>query len=91
MPKSVVLCPNCKVPMVYVQEVERVGNERRIVRYYKCPACGAKIMDEVLKIIRVNGSVKLIAEQAPARFVEGNRRPAPRHSSHPRRSSRHSR
>jgi Zn-finger nucleic acid-binding protein len=54
------LCPRCKIPMVYVQEVEKSGSERRVVRYYKCPLCGLKLLDEVMKIIRVNGSVKII-------------------------------
>lgn len=58
-----VLCPRCKAPMAYIQEIERVGDERRITRYYKCPACGTKILDEVIRIYRVNGSVVIMVEQ----------------------------
>jgi hypothetical protein len=46
--------------MVYVQEVEKSGSERKIVRYYKCPLCGLKLLDEIMKIVRINGSVKII-------------------------------
>jgi len=58
--QRVKLCPHCKIPMVYVQEVERSGTERRIVRYYKCPLCGLRQLDEVMKIVRTNGSVEII-------------------------------
>ena len=57
------LCPICKTPMAYIQETERMGEERRILRYYKCPACGARVIDEVLRIRKVNGSVIITLEQ----------------------------
>jgi len=57
-------CPRCRVPMTYVQEVERSGSERRIVRYYRCPVCGLRLLDEVMRIVRVNGSVKIIIDLA---------------------------
>jgi len=57
------ICPICKTPMAYIQESEAIGGEKRLTRYYKCPACGAKIVDEVLRVVRVNGEVRIIIEQ----------------------------
>ncbi len=49
-----VLCPTCKIPMVYMSEAERVGGETRITRYYVCPACKRRIIDEKI-IVNRNG------------------------------------
>ena len=74
-----VLCPRCRVPMDYVSESERMGSERRITRYYVCPACRTKMLDERI-VVRVdttkviitaydysNGKRPVIAVAAPAR------------------------
>ncbi|MCE4608129.1 MAG: hypothetical protein F7B61_04125 [Caldisphaeraceae archaeon] len=51
---TTILCPRCKVPMDYLSETEKSisGNRRvtKITRYYKCPVCGRRILDEVLTI-----------------------------------------
>jgi len=61
---ATILCPRCKVPMDYLSETEKSisGNRRvtKITRYYKCPVCGRRILDEVL-IIR-NGENSIIIE-----------------------------
>lgn len=54
-----VLCPRCKVPMVYMMEAEKNSSGRRITRYYKCPACGTKIIVEKLLVKYVDGKVKI--------------------------------
>jgi hypothetical protein len=36
--------------MDYVMEAEKVGGERRLTRYYQCPACRTKILDERITI-----------------------------------------
>jgi transcriptional regulator NrdR family protein len=72
---GVKLCPICKTPMVYIQETERAGDERRIVRYYKCPACGTRVIDEVLKVRRVNGSIVILIEQNGSGKVIQSQRP----------------
>lgn len=50
MNNGVVLCPRCKIPMDYVMEAEKVGGERRLTRYYQCPACRTKILDERITV-----------------------------------------
>ena len=50
MNNEAVLCPRCKIPMDYVMEAEKVGAERRLTRYYQCPACRTKILDERITI-----------------------------------------
>lgn len=50
MNNEAVLCPRCKIPMDYVMEAEKVGGERRLTRYYQCPACRTKILDERITI-----------------------------------------
>ncbi|MEB3816970.1 MAG: hypothetical protein LRS46_03410 [Desulfurococcales archaeon] len=67
MEPSEVLCPRCHVPMSYIQESERRGVERRIERYYRCPICGLKIVDEILRVIKINGSIRLVVEK----YVDG--------------------
>ncbi len=51
------LCPVCRIPMDYAMETEKNSNgERRITRYYKCPACGSRIIDEQL-LVKTEGSM----------------------------------
>ena len=54
-----VLCPTCKIPMVYMSEAERVGGETRITRYYICPACKRKIVDEKIIVTRNGDKIVL--------------------------------
>ncbi len=51
-------CPICKVPMMYLMEKEKKSSgEIRITRFYRCPVCGTKIIDERLLLKPVNGSI----------------------------------
>ena len=53
-----VLCPRCRVPMDYLIELEKLASgERRITRYYKCPVCGTRIIDEKYSIRLVDGRI----------------------------------
>ncbi len=54
-----VLCARCKVPMDYILEVERVGFERVVSGFYKCPACGYRILDEKATVRRLDDMVVL--------------------------------
>ena len=57
---KVALCPRCKIPMEYTLETEKSSNgHRRLVRYYKCPACGTQITDEVITI-ESNGGPEIL-------------------------------
>ncbi len=56
-----VLCPRCRIPMDYVSESERMGNERRITRYYVCPACRTKVLDERIVVRSDTTSVLVMA------------------------------
>jgi uncharacterized protein YbaR (Trm112 family) len=61
--KLEILCPRCKVPMDYLSETEKESNSNgksiKITRYYKCPVCGRRIIDETL-IIRDDGTNTII-------------------------------
>ncbi len=57
--RNIVICPKCKVPMIYLMEAEKSGSERRITRYYKCPVCGTKIVVERLIVRLVDGHYKI--------------------------------
>lgn len=55
-----ILCPKCKIPMEYTLETEKSSNgHRRLIRYYKCPACGTQVVDEVITI-EINGSASIL-------------------------------
>ena len=55
-----ILCPQCKIPMEYTLETEKSSNgTRKLIRYYKCPACGTQVTDEVI-IIESNGNASII-------------------------------
>ena len=65
-----VLCPWCRIPMDYVMESERLGGERRLARYYQCPACRAKILDERI-------TIKATAASLLVRVVDYSNGPRP--------------
>ena len=83
---SGILCPVCGSEMDYVIEVEKTGSVRRITRYYRCPVCGTKIIDEKFEvrvegeavIVRslINGEKPVIRGRRPRRKPVA--RPAPR-------------
>ena len=52
-----VLCPHCKIAMEYVTETERLGGVVRITRYYRCPACGTKLLDQKVTVKRDAGAI----------------------------------
>lgn len=41
----------CKTSMDYMSEVER-GGEVRVSRFYRCPACGFRVLDERVTVRR---------------------------------------
>ncbi|MEB3787665.1 MAG: phage terminase large subunit family protein [Desulfurococcales archaeon] len=58
-----VLCPRCRIPMEYMFETERYSDgSRRLVRYYRCPACGTKVIDEQAIVSNHNGVVRVTFE-----------------------------
>ncbi len=69
-----VVCPYCKVPMEYYMEVEKLGGTRRITRYYRCPVCSAKLIDEVLEVSYMEDRVVVrILSNGVRRLVGGPR------------------
>ena len=46
-----ILCLRCKTSMDYMSEVER-GGEVRVSRFYRCPVCGFRVLDERVTIRR---------------------------------------
>jgi len=84
-----VLCPKCGVEMIYQIEKEKSSSgEIRITRYYKCPVCGTKIIDERLVLRPIDGKIlvfSLINGKKP--IIPGRqvytRRPRPLKNSRP--------
>ena len=70
---AIKLCPRCKVETRFMIEAELMGSTKRILRYYKCPVCGAKYINERVTISRVNGGVRVVFEELgiPLEIVEG--------------------
>ena len=56
---GVVLCPRCKIPMEYVSVTEKGSEGARILRYYRCPACHTRLIDERIDVVRVDGGFKV--------------------------------
>jgi len=83
---GVVLCPKCKVPMIYTMEAEKSGTERRITRYYRCPVCGTKIIVEKLVVRIVDGHYKVYKVNAANKVIYGQQQARRRTS--PRRTAR---
>ncbi len=54
------LCPRCKIPMYYTSETVRDSRGVYITRYYLCPACRAKLVDERITITKSGDSVKAV-------------------------------
>ncbi|MCX8165334.1 MAG: hypothetical protein RMI00_00615 [Sulfolobales archaeon] len=50
MTKVKALCPRCKTEMTLISEIERSNGVRHINRYYRCPACTLRLMDESYRI-----------------------------------------
>ncbi len=84
---KVVLCPKCKVPMIYTMEAEKSGTERRITRYYKCPVCGTKIIVEKLVVRIVDGHYKVYKIDPANKIIYGQqpvrRKTIPKRASKP--------
>lgn len=64
-----ILCPRCKVPMSYLMEAEKNSREKRITRYYRCPACGTKVIVERLLVRIVDGRIKIYNMMAGDREI----------------------
>lgn len=68
MSKVRVICPRCKTEMSYVTEVERSNGSKEVFRYYRCPACTLRLLDESYRITDEG-------ERVVVRVRQGNRRP----------------
>jgi predicted RNA-binding Zn-ribbon protein involved in translation (DUF1610 family) len=68
-------CPRCGTPMIYLVEKEKNGKgEARITRYFRCPVCGTKIIDEVIMLRPVNGSIQVYTLPVAKRIIYASRR-----------------
>jgi hypothetical protein len=56
-----VLCPRCKIPMYYGSETVKDSSGTRITRFYQCPACRLKLVDERLTIVKANNNITIKA------------------------------
>ena len=86
MEDGVPRCPKCGSPMVYLVERERnTRGETRVTRYFRCPVCGTKVIDQQLLIKSENGTIRIISLiNGSRRIVVGVRRAArPRRRARP--------
>ncbi|MCE4628316.1 MAG: hypothetical protein F7C34_04120 [Desulfurococcales archaeon] len=66
-------CPKCGAPMAYLVEKEKNGSGIiKITRYYRCPACGTKVIDEQLLIEPSNGVLKIIRLDIKRKIIYSN-------------------
>ena len=57
-------CPRCGTRMEYWVEIEVDGSDgRRVKYYYRCPRCGYRINDAVVRVKRSNGSIAITVEE----------------------------
>ena len=62
--KSELLCPKCNIRMDFIAEAENNADGTKVVRYfYRCPACGTRINDELISIKKENESVLIKISQ----------------------------
>ncbi|QIW24260.1 hypothetical protein EWF20_08960 [Sulfolobus sp. S-194] len=56
--KNELLCPKCNIKMDFIAEAENSSDGNKIVRYfYRCPACGTRLNDEIINIKKENDSM----------------------------------
>ena len=65
-----VLCPKCRIPTSYVSETEKSNGTARVVRYYKCPACWGKLLDEEVTVNRIGDRIE-VRITYKKRFIPG--------------------
>ncbi|MCE4603476.1 MAG: hypothetical protein F7B20_00725 [Aeropyrum sp.] len=46
-----VVCPRCKIPMYYAGETVKESGRHTATRFYVCPACRLKLVDERIVIV----------------------------------------
>jgi len=56
---GVVLCPRCKIPMEYVSVTEKSSSSVKVLRYYRCPSCHTRVIDERIDIVKSDGGYKV--------------------------------
>ncbi|BAA79598.2 hypothetical protein APE_0628.1 [Aeropyrum pernix K1] len=54
-----VVCPRCRIPMYYASETVKEGGRHRITRFYVCPSCKLKLVDERIVVIPSSSTVEV--------------------------------
>jgi DNA-directed RNA polymerase subunit RPC12/RpoP len=52
-----VLCPKCGIRMEFMAETESNSDGREVRYFYRCPACGTKINESIMKILKKDSAV----------------------------------
>jgi len=61
--EEALLCARCRIPLALGSETEKRANgETVIYRYYVCPACNSKILDEKISIKRTGETIEVRIE-----------------------------
>jgi DNA-directed RNA polymerase subunit RPC12/RpoP len=50
-------CPRCRIKMEFLVEAELGQASKTIKYFYKCPACGTRILDQEVRTRRDNDKV----------------------------------
>ncbi|BBG23923.1 hypothetical protein [Sulfuracidifex tepidarius] len=50
-------CPRCRVKMEFLVEAELGDSSKTIKYFYKCPACGARVLDQEVRTRKDNEKV----------------------------------
>ncbi len=70
MVEKEVVCPRCGTRMTYRIEAELGnGNGRTVYYYYRCPRCGYRLQDLVVRVKRNNGSPMMVVITSYARYA----------------------
>ncbi len=54
-----VICPRCRVPMYYGSERVKDSSGVTVTRFYQCPACRSKLVDEKM-VVKLAGDTAVV-------------------------------
>ncbi len=55
---NAVTCPKCRIKMDFIAESESSDGIKRIIKYYyRCPACGVRILDTSIETIKDTSNI----------------------------------
>ncbi|AWR97699.1 hypothetical protein DFR86_09160 [Acidianus sulfidivorans JP7] len=52
-----ILCPKCGIRMEFMAESESSGNKKEVRYFYRCPACGTRIIGSTMEITKKDNDI----------------------------------